>query len=377
MSDFRQDALKELARRELQSRSQPKPGLLERAANDVDTHINKPIEQFGRGVRDISEGFVQGIANTPPELYNLGAMGANALGAHLPKSPTFDLAPHNMNSTAGEIASMFAAPEAAFGAVSKGIGAGANALKKISNPKNLFATKNSIKDFMLNRHDMLEDKASKAFKQVSSEVNSRGINKLPVVKKATAGGDNPLSASFFNSMKQYMPNTRQSSELLKNASTGDYNAVRKLQSDLYTNAKKNLGSGLEADRLKGAEMMEKRNDINQAISNHLKKTGNHDLDKILSEARNDWSTLQKKYYNENMNNSLVNMFNKDFRKVPKNLVDILGEESIPMKELLEFHPGLEEKLVGNKLGAGIMNKGKKYGLPLALGALGGYEYGKH
>jgi|SRR6185503_5510942 len=247
--------------------------------------------------------------------------------------------------------------------------AGAVKLATAIKPSALFTTKKEIKNNILKTHDALENRASSAFKKVSDEVNNRGAIQVPLV--------NPQGAPIvdFNNLKSYFPSTKQYNALLTKAQTGDYNALRKLQTNLYEQGKKNLGSGFEADRMKGAEMLESRNDINQAISDHLVNSGNTDLADILQGARNDWSTLQKTYYNENMNNALVNMVNKQFRKVPNNLVDILGEESIPMKNLLDFHPGLESKVQGYKRGQNILGKGLKYGLPLGAAYLG-YEYGK-
>ncbi len=87
-----------------------KPGLLERAANDVQQHINEPIESLGRAARDMAGGFGQGVANVAPGLYNLGASGINALGGNTPKSPMFDFVPHSPSQQAGEIGSFFLAP---------------------------------------------------------------------------------------------------------------------------------------------------------------------------------------------------------------------------------------------------------------------------
>lgn len=83
------------------------PGLLERAANDVRTHINEPIERLGRSARNMAGGFAQGLANIVPGLYNLGASGVNALGANVPKSPMIDIVSHGPSATAGEVASFF------------------------------------------------------------------------------------------------------------------------------------------------------------------------------------------------------------------------------------------------------------------------------
>jgi len=246
---------------------------------------------------------------------------------------------------------------------------GAKSVSSAIKPSSFFTTKKSIKNELLKTHDALENRASDTFKKVSDEVNNRGATQVPLT--------NPqgLPVVDFNNIKSYFPNTKKYNSLLTQSQTGDYNALRRLQTNLYEHGKKNLGSGFEADRMKGAEMLESRNDINKAISDHLVSSGNTDLAEKLNGARKDWRTLQNTYYNENMSNSLVKMFDKNFRKVPKNLVNLLSEESIPMKNLLDFHPGLQERISRYKLGKNILGKTLKYGVPAGAAFLG-YEYGK-
>ncbi len=290
-------------------------------------------------------------------------IAGNALlgGAYSPDNPLLGMGIGGAGGAIGEVAS-------------KGYSGIKNSLQNtdilkniLSNPKSLLTTKKSIPNSLLAKHDFLENRASDAFNHVSKQVNDLGINHVPV--------EQHLPKDFFEQAKHYFPNTRASADLLNNAKEGDYNALRKMQGDLYKRAKKNLSSQFEADNLKGAEMLEKRNDINQTISNHLKETGHHDLSELLEEARKDWRTLQKTYYNENVGNSLVKMFDKNVRKIPKNLVNLLSEESIPMRNILNFHPGLEQKIIGHKIGQNVLKKTGKYGFPLAT-AVGGYELGK-
>ncbi len=291
-------------------------------------------------------------------------LGGNAIlgGAYSPDNPLIGMGLGAVGGAVGEAAGK------GYAGIKNLLANNEPIKNAISNPKSLLTTKNSIKNDLLNKHDFLENKASNAFNHVSDEVNTRGINHIPL--------EHHLPDDFFEKAKNYFPNTMASENLLNKAKTGDYNSLRKMQSDLYKRAKKNLSSQFDADNLKGAEMLEKRNDINQAISNHLKNKGQHDLSKILDEARADWRTLQNTYYNENVSNSLIKMFDKNVRKIPKNLVNLLTEESIPMKNILNFHPGLEQKVMGNKLGQGALKKAGKYALPVGLG-LTGYEVGKH
>ena len=115
----------------------------------------------------------------------------------------------------------------------------------------IFPTKSFIKNSLLNTHDALETGASNSFKTVSDLANQRGIAPVPEMKSVT------------DELRSYFPQTKQANSLLNDASTGNYNALRKLQSELYTRGKKNISSDLETDRMKGEEMMEKRNNINR------------------------------------------------------------------------------------------------------------------
>lgn len=226
-------------------------------------------------------------------------------------------------------------------------------------------TKKSIRNTILDTHDKLESSASKKFSNVSEGVNQRGIATIPV---------NPAE---IETLREYFPRTRHATELVDRAKEGDYNALRKMQSDLYKRGKRNMGSTLETDRLRGAEMLEKRNNINQDISEWLDETGNHDLSRMLNSARDEYRTLQEVYYNPNMNNAIVNMVNRDYRKIPKNLTDILLEESNPMEALRKFHPDLGKSLSGYHAKKNALSGLKKYGFPAALGLIGGYEGAKY
>lgn len=110
MDDNKQEAYKELARRELARRESQQKSWLQRAGEDVDYHINKPIEALGRGARDIAGGFAQGTANIAPGVANLGISGINALGGNVPKIPMIDVVPHGTGETVGNIASFFGGP---------------------------------------------------------------------------------------------------------------------------------------------------------------------------------------------------------------------------------------------------------------------------
>jgi hypothetical protein len=226
-------------------------------------------------------------------------------------------------------------------------------------------TKNSLISKILTPHDTLENRAQEGFEKVSQEVQNRGINKIPI--------NTENNTSLIEGLNDYFPNTKASKKLLENASSGDYDSLRQLQSDLYTRGKKSLQSDLQAERNQGEEMLDKRNDINQAISDHLKNTGNEDLGNILDSSISDWKKLQDVYYNKNINNSIKKLVNPDIRKIPNNLPKILKEKSIPMQNFKDFHPGLENAVKKYMFQKTLGSKALQYGLPAGIGGATVYE----
>jgi hypothetical protein len=350
------------------------PGYYEKSKTEIPALLNP----FSKMNRDPSHKSFQGLAGINEAINSIAQIpldiskyGSNRLNLS-PKSITNLLEKITPEDTTQSINRLFGEPkyegEALFRGGFRNIPTvyPAGKLASIVKPLSIASTKKSIKNSILKQHDELENKANKAFKDVSEQVNNRGINQISI---------DEMPEIDFELIKSYLPNTRQYKKLITGAEYGDYTSLRKLQSDLYTKGKKNLGSDLEADRIKGSEMLEKRDDINNTIQNHLNKTGNEDLAEKLNGARKDWRILQQTYYNENMNNSLIKLFDKNFRKVPNNLIDLLSEESIPMSNLLDFHPGLESKIKGYKRGQNIFGKSIKYGIPAGAAYLG-YEYGK-
>jgi hypothetical protein len=230
------------------------------------------------------------------------------------------------------------------------------------------STKRSMITDILKGHDNLEEKASKDFIDVSTQAKNRGISKIS------------LNEKDISSLKKYFPKTEASKDLLNSAKSGDYDALRDLQSDMYTRGKNALSSDLIADQNLGEEMLEKRDKINKLISEHLKNTGNIDLAEKLNGARNDWHTLQDTFYNKELPASIRKLVNNDTRKIPKNIATVLSEESKPISKLKDFIPGIDEKLKyvnSRKNVTKNISTALKIGIPSAALYGGAYEGTKY
>ena len=151
---------------------------------------------------------------------------------------------------------------------------------------------NEIAKEIQSAHDQLSDKASQGFQNVSQGVNDRGITQVPI---------NP---NLIEDISNYFPKTKSSNALINNAKSGDYNSLRDLQSDLWTRATKASKSNLIADQNQAEEMFDKRDQINDYISNHLKNTGNDDLDNLLNQSRYDYANLKNTFYDKNLNSGI-------------------------------------------------------------------------
>jgi hypothetical protein len=178
-------------------------------------------------------------------------------------------------------------------------------------------------------HDAQKADSSAMFKNVTREAEDRGISKVNFDK------------SLVNEAERYLSNTQANRDLLKRAESGNYDDLRKLQSDLRSKGEKRLQSDLASERDAGEEMLDVRNNINQSIGDHFRKTGNEDLADMLTEASSKYKNLKDTYYTHNR---IAKLVDKDKRLVPKDMMKLLSEDSKPMNDLLKAHPEVKSQM---------------------------------
>lgn len=413
-------ARRELARRELAKRSQansmpqPKPGLLEQAGNFAEREINQPTERYiTNPLASAAGGFEQGLANRVPGAINAASWGINKLaGTNIQKVPMFDFAPHNTAADVGNMASFFSGPGIAKaigripelanigkGALSipmiaKGLTHAQNMLNKSpfaskvagnallgasyspDNPlvggiagaaaplagkviekvatviKNAFnkTTPKEVATSIQSAHDSLKKYAVNLFDTVEREATARGVNNVNISK------------DLITELLQYLPKTRASKKLIEKAKTGDYSALRKAQTELWQRGTSRKASDIPSSQDEGEEMFDLRDKINESISNHFKKTGNEYLSDLLNYGRNVYKNLKETYYSHPTISKLVH---ESTRKVPKNIVNVLSEDSVPMERVRNSNP-----LIAKNLEA-IKNKQNSLKKLKYLGGIGG------
>lgn len=218
-------------------------------------------------------------------------------------------------------------------------------------------TPTSIAKVAQNSHDLMKKNAEKIFSGVSRNASERGIDNIP------------LDKSVIDEAKDFLPKTRANKKLLDRAETGNYDALRDLQSDLGKRGFKRKSSDLASENDEGEEMLDTREKINEAISNHFRNTGNNDLANELDKGRKLYSNFKDIYYSRP---SLAKMVNEDLRLVPKNVSSIFNENSIPMERFRQAHPEIKNSLSQLK----TLNNLKKLGISTGTaGGIGGLLYG--
>lgn len=222
-------------------------------------------------------------------------------------------------------------------------------------------------------HDNLLKSAEDIFSDVEKTVSKRGMLASVI----------PVKPDLIDNITPYLANTRATKKLIDNARSGDYSALRKLQTELFhkgTAAEKSL---LPSEKLKGEEIFDLRDRVNESITKHFRKTGNDDLADKLEQAKRMYRNLKQTYYNKKLPVAARDLVHPDVRKMPRNALNTFSEESKPMQRLLSQNPLAAQKIeqyiarnnaleklkhigVGSVYTAGI-------GAPL-YGAKKGYDY---
>lgn len=169
--------------------------------------------------------------------------------------------------------------------------------------------------------DGIHQDAIQGFQNVGNEFYNRGI--APVDLPSS------LTDDMVGSVKaKYLPKT--ATDLINNASTGDYNALRQLRTELWQRATKASASTSPLANNRGDEMFDLTNRIDNAISDHLVNTGNKDLDTTLQDSMGKFRYLKDTFFNKDLPSGFKKLVGPD-RNVPNNLGNIVQGNSNSMQ----------------------------------------------
>lgn len=226
--------------------------------------------------------------------------------------------------------------------------------KKLFKPPNL---KQALRDTQA-KVNATDANLGKAFDTVESEVEKRGLRKIPVNK------------AILDNAEKFLDKTPESKELIKRAKSGEYKALRELQADLRQVGETALSNKLTTERKVGKEAFSTRKQINQSIEKHFDSTGHKDLAELLKTTKTGYKNMQDTYFSTP---ALARVFGKS-QKLPKNPLTLLTEESTEMKRFFSAHPEVKT-LLEKALKHGSRKKiALRIGTALGSGATGGATY---
>jgi hypothetical protein len=312
------------------------PKNLEKSGEDIQKHpLGGPLHIAGQlGAEAASIG--KGIVNSPHDLLKYLLKKNMAVDIPVPgtKYHTSDLIPHIPEDTGVEKALGLEANPEKGDTLIRGLTDAASLLipgKAVAKGTAKIFKGPDLKQTIRSTQEKVNEattEAGKIFDKVESEVGKRGVANIPIKKQ------------LISDAQSYLAKTPANKELIKKAQSGDYQALRSLQADLRVKGEKALSSALSADHKMGEEILSIRDQVNQAIQNHLEKTGHKDLSEKLNKARSDYRDIQKTYFSTPQ---LAKVFGKS-QKVPKNPMTLLTEESTEMKRFMSAHPEVEKML---------------------------------
>lgn len=225
------------------------------------------------------------------------------------------------------------------------VGAGINKVKPHFEAPNL---QESIRQTQA-KVNAATEKSGKIFDKIEDTLEKEGKNVIDIDKDLIDKAKAMLSNKF--------------NSIIDKASTGDYKALRKLQSALGAKERKGLASKNLGDIDQAENIGVIRDGINQAIQQHLESNGFEDLAKALNKNMGDYAAIQKTYFSTPQ---LAKVFGKS-QKVPKNPKTLLTEESTEMKNFMAAHPEVKDALTKALKHESKMNKVKKAGGILGIG----------
>lgn len=284
------------------------------------SHPESILQSLGRGAGVLSEG---GLLAAP---FALGAEGASAgvLPAYISRalgagSSGALLDPGSLKHRLGE--------GLQYGATSLGL----EALQPLAKMTKLLVggfKPRAAADIILDKYKDLSHNISESFQGIAEEAGKRGVTKIPVKK------------NLFNEILKLGPKTTTYKEFVEKAKSGDYESLRKLQTELWKRANRLDKSGLGSEADVADRLREIREDINGSIEKTFKEKGHHDLAEKLNKARGDYKDLMETYHANPVLRKLVG----PEEAVPKNFVEKLREDKNSMKRIVERHPELKKHL---------------------------------
>jgi hypothetical protein len=209
-------------------------------------------------------------------------------------------------------------------------------------------------DIIQGRYNEIEGGLKQAFKDIGHSAEKEGVSKISLNKK------------ILSEIKEAGPKTRKFEDFVDKAKSGDYGDLRRLQTELWIRANKAKKSPLLSDQDVGETLHDLRDSINNGIASHFETKGKPELADKLRESMAGYRSLRSTYHG---NPTISKLVGKD-KKVPKNLIDKLGEDSSAMKKIREEHPELSKKMKEDEFRRKLFSGSETLSKALGYGGIG-------
>jgi len=210
---------------------------------------------------------------------------------------------------------------AAVGAGAGALGAGLKkAIELYKHSPNLPAK------WIQNKYTEVKKEASDIFNDVSKKADERGITgfKIPQSVKDIA---------------HKLPNSKKAVDaLIADAEGGNYDAHRKLQTELQKVGVKRASHDLPSVEKQGNEMLAAHKEMIDEMAKHFESVGSKDLSEDLNKAKGIWSNMKTLFEDDKQ---LANIVTNN-RKIPKDALAKFGEDSDSVRRLMKAYPELED-----------------------------------
>jgi len=182
-------------------------------------------------------------------------------------------------------------------------------------------------DIIQSAHDVAQESAVNPFKIAAKEAIARDLPPTPV------------DQSIFDLARKTFSNTEANRRMMQRARTGNYDALRKMQSDMFTKSQSlQKPTKSLAEQNLGEELGAARDELNQTMFNHFDSLGHNDLASMIKKGMNDYAKFKDLYYK---NKTIADLVGEE-KKVPANLIGTLRRDWTSFKNIREAHPELNK-----------------------------------
>lgn len=211
-----------------------------------------------------------------------------------------------------------------------GAGLAAKPLARLTKASFVTPTSEDVGKVLMKNYGAAKDYATGLLQQAGKEAKELGIDVLKT------GKGTPLDKNFWSELAPKIEKTEAVRDLVKNAKSGNYESLRKLQSYLGNRARKLNASQNIAEQDMGKVVSQQRDKINNYIEQHFNESGVESIAQKIREGMGKYRELMETY-----SDPLVMKAIGPNKKISKSLLERTMESSESMRKLRAANPELQ------------------------------------